>query len=168
MGLLLVEYPGYGRSEGSPSQRAITETFVNAYDSLAARKEIDPSKIVLFGQSLGGGAVCALAEKRSSAALILMSAFTSSKKMASGYFVPGFLLLDQYDNRSAVKAYTSPVLIIHGKRDEVIPYSHGVELSKTVKSCEFITYNSGHNDCPPSWSVFWKDIEKFLKGADII
>ncbi len=167
VGLFLVEYPGYGRSAGSPSQGSITETFVNAYDILAAKEEINSSKIVLFGQSLGGGAVCALAEKRPSAGLILMSPFISAKKMASGYFVPGFLLLDKFDNISLVKKYSSPILIIHGNHDEIIPYSHGVTLSKVAKSCEFITYNSGHNDCPPNWGVFWKDVEGFLKKAGI-
>ena len=62
--LLLVEYPGYGASAGSPSQDSITRIFVAAYDNLASRKDIDPGRIVFFGRSLGGGAVCALARKR--------------------------------------------------------------------------------------------------------
>ena len=70
--LLLVEYPGYGSSAGSPSQDSITQIFVAAYDDLVSRKEIDSSRIVFFGRSLGGGAVCALAQRRHSAALILM------------------------------------------------------------------------------------------------
>jgi len=69
LGVLLVEYPGYGRSEGTPSQKSITETFVKAYDTIAARKDVDTEKIILFGRSVGGSAVCALSLERPSAAL---------------------------------------------------------------------------------------------------
>ena len=90
IGLLLVEYPGYGRSAGSPSQESISETFTRAYDTLAARPDVDPARIVLFGRSLGGGAVCDLAAKRPSAALILMSCFTSVRSFAIRYLAPVF------------------------------------------------------------------------------
>jgi len=79
IGVLLVEYPGYGRSTGPQSQSSITEAFVTAYDTLCARADVEASKIILVGRSLGGGAVCALAAKRPAAALILMSTFTSAR-----------------------------------------------------------------------------------------
>ncbi|MBW2597292.1 MAG: alpha/beta fold hydrolase [Deltaproteobacteria bacterium] len=92
IGVLLVEYPGYGRSKGSPSQKNITQAFIRAYDMLVARPDVDPSRIVLFGRSLGGGAVCTLAAHRPSAALILMSSFISVRSFASKYLVPDFLV----------------------------------------------------------------------------
>ena len=90
IGLLLVEYPGYGRSSGIPTEQSIRHGFLAAYDALLSRKMADPNRIVLFGRSLGGGAVCALALQRPSAAMILMSAFTSVPAMASKFLVPGF------------------------------------------------------------------------------
>ena len=54
--VLLVEYPGYGRSAGSPSEKSITEAFLAAYDVITARDDVDPSQVILFGRSLGGGA----------------------------------------------------------------------------------------------------------------
>ncbi len=168
MGVLLVEYPGYGRSEGSPSQKSITDVFVSAYDFISAKKEVDPSRIVLLGRSVGGGAVCALAKKRPSAALILMSTFTSVRSFASKYFVPGFLMRDPFDNLETVGAYSGPVLIIHGKQDEIIPFSHGIMLSKAARNCKMIAYDCGHNDCPPDPHIFWRDIEYFLKQSGII
>lgn len=162
IGTLLVEYPGYGRSKGAPSQKSITETFIKAYDILLARKDIDPSKIILFGRSLGGGAVCALADKRPSAALILMSTFTSARSFASKYLAPSFLVRDPFDNLSVVGTYPGPILVIHGKFDEVIPYSHGNALYKAAMQGKLITYNSGHNDCPPRWDIFWQDMATFL------
>jgi len=168
MGLLLVEYPGYGRSAGDPSMESITRIFVAAYDMLAKRKGIDPDRIVLFGRSLGGGAVCALAAGRPSKALILMSTFTSVRSFATRYLVPKFLVRDPFDNLAVVRNYKGPILILHGKQDNVIPYSHGLKLHQAAPHSQFISYDAGHNDCPPDWRVFWKDIESFLVQIDVI
>ncbi|MBC2694455.1 MAG: alpha/beta hydrolase [Desulfobacteraceae bacterium] len=168
VGVMLVEYPGYGRSEGSPSKKSINEAFLSAYDILVARKDVDSERIIIFGRSIGGGAACALAAKRPSAALILKSTFISIRLMASKFFVPGFLVKDPFDNLTLVKSYSKPVLVIHGKYDEIIPYSHGVALYEAAKNGKMITYDCGHNDCPPNWKVFWRDIELFLKNAEII
>ena len=166
--VMLVEYPGYGRSAGSPSQKSITDAFVVAYDTLAARKNIDPARIVLVGRSLGGGAVCALSLNRSSAAMILMSTFTSARSFARRYLAPSFLVRDPMDNLAAVQTYSEPILIIHGRQDTVIPYSHGESLRKAAVRGSLITYEAGHNDCPPDWDVFWKDVEIFLQENRII
>ncbi len=167
LGVLLVEYPGYGRSQGKPTQKSVTETFVAAYDMLLSRNDTDSSKIIFFGRSLGGGAVCQLAKKRKAAAIILMSCFTSARSFARSYFAPGFLVLDAFDNLSVIKNYKGPALVIHGKYDEVIPYSHGKKLAKAAKA-QLITYDCGHNDCPPRWDIFWQDIKKFLMESKII
>lgn len=168
LGLLLVEYPGYGRSQGAPDQKSITDTFIKAYDALAARPDIDPSRIVLLGRSLGGGAVCALAAKRPSAALILMSAFTSARSFARRFLAPGFLVRDEFDNLSVVSSYNGPILIIHGNSDTIVPYRHGISLYRAAKDATMVTYECNHNDCPPDWDVFWRDISSFLHGCGII
>jgi pimeloyl-ACP methyl ester carboxylesterase len=167
VGLLLVEYPGYGRSAGTPSQDSISETFTLAYDLLTARPEIDPSRIILLGRSLGGGAICDLALKRPSAALILMSAFKSVSAFAVRYLAPSFLIRDPFDNLSAVRQYKGPVLVIHGNFDEVVPFSHGQALHAAAQNGKMIVYQAGHNDCPPDWAVFWRDVEEFLKANGI-
>ncbi|MGB5993665.1 MAG: alpha/beta hydrolase, partial [Desulfobacterales bacterium] len=168
IGVMLLEYPGYGRSEGKPSQKNITETFNNAYNILIERKDVDPAKIILFGRSLGGGAVCTLAADRPSAALILMSTFTSARSFAKKYLAPGFLVRDPFNNLTVVRNYPKPVLVFHGKFDEVIPYSHGMALCKSAPHATMITYESGHNDCPPDWEIFWRDLETFLNASGII
>jgi len=168
IGVFLVEYPGYGRSEGTPSQKNIRETFNNAYDILTERKDVDPAKIILFGRSLGGGAVCLLAAERPSAALVLMSTFTGTRSFAKKYFVPSFLVRDPFDNLSVIRHYSKPVLVIHGKFDEVVPYSHGTSLCRSMPHATLITYACGHIDCPPDWEMFWKDIAAFLGTRGII
>src|SRR5688572_30832441 len=62
--VLLPEFRGYGRSGGEPSEEGITDDFVAFHDLLAARPDVDPSRIVFHGRSLGGGVVCALAARR--------------------------------------------------------------------------------------------------------
>jgi uncharacterized protein len=168
MGLLLVEYPGYGRSGGKPSQASITRTFVAAYDTIVGRSSVDKNRIVLFGRSLGGAAVCALAEKRPSGALILMSAFTGVRAFAKKYGVPGLFIRDPLDNLSVVRDYPGPLLIVHGSRDDIIPYDHGRKLHASAKNSRLITYSAGHNDCPPDWGIFWQDLEEFLKETGIL
>jgi pimeloyl-ACP methyl ester carboxylesterase len=168
IGVFLVEYPGYGRSEGTPSQKTIRETFNAAYDILTERKDVDSGKIILFGRSLGGGVVCLLAAERPSAGLILMSTFTGTRAFAKKYFVPGFLVRDPFDNLSVIRRYRKPVLVIHGKFDEVVQYSHGAALYKSTPHATLITYACGHIDCPPDWEIFWRDIRSFLGASGII
>ena len=168
VGLLLVEYPGYGRSQGRPSQASITEVFVTAYDRIVKNPQVDPKRIILMGRSIGGGAACQLAAQRSTAALILMSTFTSAKAFAPKYLVPGFLVRDPFDNLDVVRKFTGPVLLIHGQHDEIIPFSHGKRLQQSARQARLIAYPCGHNDCPPRKDVFWKDIEGFLHQSGLL
>jgi fermentation-respiration switch protein FrsA (DUF1100 family) len=168
IGVLLVEYPGYGRSIGTPSQKSITAAFIAAYDMLAARHDVEPSKIVFYGRSLGGGAVCALAAKRSAAALILASTFTGIRAMAPRYLVPGFMVRDPFDNLTVVRDFSGPILIVHGRYDDIIPFHHGTTLQKAARRAKLLAYDCGHNDCPPDAERFWRDIAAFLREAGII
>ncbi|RPJ74514.1 MAG: alpha/beta hydrolase [Desulfobacteraceae bacterium] len=168
IGLLLVEYPGYGRSAGSPSQATMAETFTLAYDRLMSRPDVDPARIVLFGRSLGGGAVCDLTLTRPARALILMSCFTSVRAFAIRYLAPAFLIRDPLDNLAAVRRFEHPVLVIHGRSDEVIPFGHGQALAAAAPNGRMIAYDAGHNDCPRDWELFWRDVEIFLSDAGVL
>jgi uncharacterized protein len=153
IGVLLVEYPGYGRSSGSPSERSVTDAVLAAYDWALAQASIDPRRIVAYGRSVGGGAATALATARPVAALILESTFTSVAAFASRYGAPGLLVRDRFDNLAAVRRFTGPVLILHGEHDETIPVSHGRALHAAQPSSELVVMPCGHNDCERPWSV---------------
>jgi pimeloyl-ACP methyl ester carboxylesterase len=168
IGVLLVEYPGYGRSDGSPSERGIREAMVKAYDLLLEIPGVDRKRIVGFGQSLGGGAVCALARDRPLAAMILQSTFTSLRPMAARYLMPSFLLRDLFDNAEVVGNYLGPILLIHGKRDMVVPFKHGVALSKIAKDVEFKVYDCRHNCWTPEKFPIIEDIKVFLKQQKVL
>ena len=150
--LLLVEYPGYGRSGGSPSEASITETMLAAYDALALRPELDVTRLVAYGRSLGGAAACALAAQRDVAALVLESTFTSVRAMAAGMGVPGFLVLDPFDNAAVLADYTGPVLVLHGERDRIVPVVHGERLAE-ITDTQLVRLPCGHNDCPRPWDA---------------
>jgi len=168
MAVLLVEYPGYGRSDGDPSQQTITETFVAAYDQVTPRVSVDASRVILMGRSLGGGAVCALGAERPCAAVILMSTFTSVKAFAKRFLVPSALVRDPFDNLAFVKTCDKPILVVHGQNDELIPLRHGRALFQAAKHGQMHTYSCQHNDCPPSWDRFCQDVVSFLTGAGLI
>lgn len=166
--VMLCEYRGYGRSAGSPSQSAITEDFIQFFDLLAAMPEVDKSRIIFHGRSLGGGAVCALSEHRKPAAIILQSTFRSVKSIAAKLLLPAFLVRDPFDNEAALTKFDGPVLIFHGTRDSAIPHSHGVALSKIARDVTFIEYQCDHNDFPPNEAIFWRDVETFLKEVEMM
>jgi len=161
--LLLVEYPGYGRSKGQPSEISINRAFTAAYDQLVAKNTVDPSRIILFGRSIGGGAVCGLAKARPSAGLILLSTFTSIRSFAPRYGLFPFMIRDPMDNIGVLKEYSRPLLILHGKQDELIPFTHAKALASVSRNARLIAYDCGHNDCPPDWNGFWKDVFAFLR-----
>lgn len=166
--LLLVEYPGYGRSRGLPSEKSITRALTAAYDQLVARNSVDPGRIVFFGRSIGGGAVCSLSKARPSAGLILLSTFTSIRSFAPRYGLFPFMIRDPMDNVTAVQEYPGPVLILHGKQDELIPFIHAEVLASVSRNARRIAYDCGHNDCPPDWNLFWNDVFAFLKECGIL
>ena len=150
---LLVEYPGYGRSEGAPSEASIRETLLAAFDLAVAHGGVDPARIVGWGRSLGGGAVCALARERPLAALVLESTFTSVRSMAARFGVPGFLVRDPFDNLSLVRDFARPLLLLHGERDEVVPVEHARSLHAAAPGSELHVLPCGHNDCPRPWDT---------------
>ena len=140
-----------------------------AVEVLIKHPDVDPQRLIYYGRSLGGGAVGTLLEEHPPAALILQSTFTSVVDMALETFhVPSFMVRDPYRTLDALTHYEGPTLIIHGDRDTLVPYSHGEALYAAAQRGEMITYDCGHNDCPPSWPLFWEDIGSFLARAGVL
>lgn len=165
--VLMPEYRGYGRSGGSPSSAGIIEDFRGFYDRLAERAEVDEERVVLHGRSLGGGPVAALARQRPPAALILESCFTSLASFAPRYLAPPFLLRDRFPVRPAVAELDVPALVLHGRRDEIVPFAHGRRLAEAAGT-EVVAFDAGHNDMPVGGRDYVRALERFLRGVGIL
>jgi fermentation-respiration switch protein FrsA (DUF1100 family) len=163
-GVLLVEYPGYGRSEGAPSQASITEAMLAAYDWATMNADVDRSRIIPYGRSLGGGAAVVLAEARPVPALILESSFSSVSAFAAGFGAPAFLVRDRFDSLSALKSLAQPILIVHGDRDTIVPPHHASALAAAAGNATLKFLPCGHNDCPRPWT----DVRAFLERHGLL
>ena len=168
LNVLLVEFRGYGRSAGSPSEAAIISDLARWYDRIAARPDVDADRIVFHGRSLGAGAMGVLTESRPPAAMILESAFTSVSALAWRAGAPPFLLLDRYDNVRALSQVEAPVLILHGRDDTIVPVTHAHRLKQVSSNGRLVLYDGGHNDGFYLRGDYWRDIESFLREHGIV
>ena len=157
--ILLVEYPGYGRSSGKPSEASIARAMVSAYDWATAQPGVDRARILGWGRSLGGGAICGLARERPLAALVLESTFTSMHAIAKQLFgVPSFFVRDRFDNLGVVRGFAGPILQFHGEHDASIPLEHARALHAAAPHSELHVLPCGHNDC----ALPWDQLAKFI------
>lgn len=151
--IMAYDYTGYGFSTGSPSEEMCYRNIDAAYSYLRNVRNIPPSQIVLYGRSLGSGPSCYLAAKtardgESVAAVILHSPFLSVYRvvMDCGFNMVG----DMFLNKSNAADIRCPVLIVHGTKDEVVPFWHGQELLQTLpaqcRAKPFWADGLGHNN----------------------
>ena len=164
LAVLLVEYPGYGRSAGSPSEASIGRAMQEALTAAAERPALDAERWIAYGRSLGGGAVLGLAARHPPAAVILESTFTSVPALATRLGVPGFLIRDRFDNASVLAGLERPTLIVHGMRDTLIPFAHATALADVRPGARLEVLDCGHNDCPRPWP----QIHAFLVEHDLV
>jgi uncharacterized protein len=147
--VLLVEYRGYGGNPGSPTEEGLTADVGAAYRYLVDARGVDPERLVLFGESLGGAPLTRLATERPVRALVLRSPFTSLADVgARAYpFLPvRALLRDRFPLLEHVRSVRVPVTVIAGGADEIVP----VEQSRAVADAAGASYvevpNARHND----------------------
>jgi len=147
---LIVDYRGYGRSTGSPSEEGTYLDAEAAWDYARHGRLARPEDIVIAGESLGGAVATWLAAKVGPRAVILHSAFTSVNDLGSQvyWFLPVRLLSRfGYDNVENLKRISAPVFIAHSRDDDVVPYAHGKKLFEAANEPKaFLEMSGGHND----------------------
>jgi fermentation-respiration switch protein FrsA (DUF1100 family) len=129
--VLIFDYPGFGRSEGSPSEAGCYASADAAYDWVVNEKKVSPESIVLFGGSLGGGVMVDLASRRSHRALVLLSTFTSIPEVAQRlyFWAPvRYIARNRFPSLSKIRLCQGPIFIAHGTADRLIPMSQGERL----------------------------------------
>lgn len=166
--VLLPEYRGYGRSGGAPGQRAILGDLERFVEFAAQRPEVDAARIVYHGESLGTGFAAELATKRPPRAMILNSPFLSMRAMAGRFLVPGFLVRTPLRSDVVLRGAAWPVLVFHGRHDEVVPFEQGRSLAALTPGAEFVELECGHNDLPPSWGEYAARVRDFLVRSGVV
>ena len=169
--VMIVDYRGYGRSEGSPAEEGLYRDAEAAFDHIAARPEFSGSSIVVFGRSLGAAVAVELATRRPVEALVLESPFTSVSEMARlrNRFLPSRLLVRaRFDSLAKMAEVRAPVLVFHGTDDEIVPVDMGRRVyeeavgRKRLFLLEGAMHNDPHHDpAAPYYSV----LREFLEGG---
>jgi len=149
--IFIFDYRGYGRSEGSISEEGTYEDARAALQYLRNKKSVDSKRLVLFGRSLGAAVATHLAIQEDALALILETPFVSIEAMARVVlpFLPiGALLKTKYDVLEMIPRAKPPVLVLHGDRDDVVPYDQGRRVFEAARAPkEFYTIRgASHND----------------------
>lgn len=146
--ILVIDYRGYGKSEGRPSESGLYRDAEAGYLYLAAQG-FPPERILLHGESLGTAVAVELARRRPAAAVILESPFTSARDMA-GRVLPlvGPLLVWGYNTRSKIGLVRRPLLVIHGNQDEIVPFEMGRAVFEAAAGPKWFweVAGAGHND----------------------
>jgi fermentation-respiration switch protein FrsA (DUF1100 family) len=146
----IFDYRGYGYSRGKPTEEGTYLDARAAYKWLTENKKIPPDKIIVFGRSLGGSIAAQLTSKVTAIALIIESAFTSYVDIARKFYpympVRWFASF-AYKTIDYVKDVRCPVMIIHSKNDEIVPFEFGLELYQAANEPkEFVEIFGSHND----------------------
>lgn len=161
--LFIVDYRGYGQSEGRVSEKGFYLDAKAAYDYLVNSRGILPKQIILYGESLGIAVVVDLASLVEVKALILEGAFSRGKDIAKKIypFLPTFLFSNQFDSLEKIKKVKAQKLFIHSRDDEVIPYELARKLYNAAdEPKEFIELVGGHND------AFWVSEKKYISSIN--
>jgi len=163
--VMMFDYRGYGKSEGSTTEKGTYADAQACYDWLLKEKKIPEKEIVVMGRSLGGAVASNLAKNNNPSLLILESAFTSTADMAaSAYPIFPVRLLCRfgYRNIENVKSIKCPLLVIHSPNDEIVPYSHGRKIFDAAKEPkEFLQISGSHNE------GFDESKEAYVEGLKI-
>lgn len=146
----IFDYRGYGKSSGKPSEPGTYRDAEAAWRYLTLTRNIEPRRIALLGESLGGAVAAWLASRQQPGALVLASAFTSVPDLGAEVypFLPVRLLSRfDYNTRAYLKDVRAPLLIAHSREDEIIPYRHGLALFEAAREPKtFLEMRGGHND----------------------
>ena len=166
--VFLFDYRGYGSSQGKTSETGTYRDARGALDYVLSREDVDPDKIVYFGRSLGAAVAVWLATERRPHGLILESPFASIRDMAGIHYGPlpvHLLLRTKYDSLSRIGGISSPLLIVHGNQDEIVPISQAHKLYEKAEEPKrlYEIPGAGHNDTyVVGGEPYWEALGDFM------
>ena len=159
--LLVVDYPGYGGSDGRTTEAGLYRAADAAYTALAARPEVDPRRIYVYGRSLGTAAATYTATHHPVAGVILESPFTNAADMARHAYriFPSVIVRLSLDNLGRIKQVRCPVLLFHGTGDRLVPLEMGMRVAAAARGpVELVLLQgSGHNESYTTGGTQYRD-----------
>ena len=158
-GVFGYDYPGFGLSSGTPTEKSTCAAIGAAYAYMTETLGIEPSRIILHGRSVGSGPTLRLAVREPYAALVLESAFTSIARVHTRIKLLPF---DRYPNLERIRKVHGPVLVMHGMRDHTLPPWNGKDLFRAAPEPKYHLWveDAGHND------LLWKAGEEFWEAYE--
>ncbi len=143
--VMAYDYRGYGTSQGQPSEQGTYRDIEAVYQYLITDLEIPPQQIIVYGRSVGSGPAVHLAINQPVGGVVLESAFVAAYRVITQIQILPF---DKYNNLQKITQVTSPVLVIHGTHDTLIPLWHGQTLYQQIQSPKSKVWveGAGHND----------------------
>jgi len=170
--VFIVDYRGYGKSEGKPFEEGLYRDARAAYSWWASERQPRGERLILLGESLGGAVAVHLAARKPVAGIILQSTFNSARDMAKTMFPIGLLLPFtgiRFDSEKEIAQVTCPKLFIHGERDDIVPFRLGKALHAAAPPPKafYTVSGAGHNDL--LWvagAEYGRQVRSFLSSID--
>lgn len=166
MALVVLDYRGYGESEGKPTESGLYRDAEAAWAFLRGRSEVDADRIAVYGHSLGTAAALYLASSRPVRAVVLSAPFTTARDLARVHYpyAPRVALRLKLNNLERVRRLEAPVLVLHGTDDEVVPFRLGQEVAAASPHAELVAIpGAGHNDAHVVAGTRYRDaMHRFL------
>jgi fermentation-respiration switch protein FrsA (DUF1100 family) len=172
----IFDYRGYGKSEGKPNEEGTYLDAMAAYKWLTKVRKVPANKIIIFGRSLGGSIAAQLASKVEAAGLVIESGFTSYVDMGRKFYpyMPvRWFARYSYRTIDYIREVRCPVLIIHSRGDEIVPFEFGLQLHEAANEPkEFVEIFGSHNDSflvssetyNRAWTKWLKFLEQYHEG----
>jgi fermentation-respiration switch protein FrsA (DUF1100 family) len=162
LSVLIIDYRGYGQSEGRTSEQGIYRDAEAAWRYLVENRDTPQERIIVFGRSMGASAAAQLAARYRPLALIVESSFTSVPDIAAEYYrwLPvRWLTRLRHSTKDLVRGASSPVLVIHSRDDEIVRFHHGEAIFEAAREPKaFLELRGTHND------AYLRDEQNYLAG----
>ncbi len=163
--ILLISWRGFSGNKGSPTEKNLYKDAEAAIKWLN-KKKVNNNQIILYGESLGTGVAVEMATRHNFNSIILESPFTSienSAKIYYPYLPVKILLKDRYDSISKIKMVNCPILIMHGKKDDIVPFSMGKKLFEKANNPKHF-YSTSKDDHMMEFNLkLMQEIKNFIE-----
>ena len=160
--VIAYDYGGYGKSSGSPSEKRCCQDIRAVWDYAISELNYNPEHIILHGRSLGAGPTAYLATQINAGIVILESTFTTIPDVTRRHYplLPKWTLSrNQFNTLERISKITTPVLVVHGKKDTLIPYAHGKKLYENANQPKgFLDIDGEHHE------GFWMSGKDYTDG----